>query len=87
MLNVKQLKEMITSVKDIHIDSIYDFFLQENQHSFDFAHDQDLDDGCDTLMDRYEGWIYEMDADDKKTDKFLEKTRDDMSEHFFGALS
>lgn len=87
MLTEKQLKKMITSGKDIDIDSIYDFFLEKNQDAFDFAHGQDLEDGYDSLMDSYETWIYEIDADDKKTETFLDKTRDDMAEHFLGALS
>lgn len=78
---------MIISGKILDIDSIYDFFLQKNKSAFEFAYTQEFDDGCDSLMDSYEGWIYEMNADDKKTAEFIDKTRDDMSEHFSGALS
>lgn len=87
MINNIELKKMIISGKDIDVDSIYEFFLQENKDAFEFACDQKFDDGCDSLMDSYEGWIYEMSEEDGETEKFLDKTRDDMSECFSGALS
>lgn len=90
-MNKKELAELIKSNRDldeIEIGKVYDMFLSESQDAFDFAHDQkDFLDGVDSLMDSYEMWIYEQDIETEISEIFIDRTFDDMYEHFVGALT
>lgn len=90
-MNKKELQFLIESNRDLNtseISEVYDMFLSESKDAFDFAHEQsDYMDGVDSLIDSYEMWVYELDAETEISEIFINRTIDDMNEHFVGALT
>ena len=92
-MNKKELVKLIKSKSkptDADIDEIYQLFLDKDPNCFEDAHqlvDKDLDEAHDHVMTSYEMWLYDLSLKHTLTEKFIDDTRESMSESIYAALT
>lgn len=94
-MNLKELNQLIESNTDLTQEqqsALYDLFLSESAEIFNYAHQvtQDSGDpseGVDVLVGAYNDWVSRQHTYDALNDAFVNRTIDDMTENFWGALT